>query len=96
MENMQHIRPVDGALKFSAHAETRLKSRGIAFGEEMMRKLSSAVDRAEQKGVKKDSLVLMQDMALIVNIRNRTVITAMDTGDMKGNVFTNIEGAVIA
>jgi flagellar operon protein len=83
------------ALKFSAHAETRLKSRGIDFGEAMMKQLESAVDKAEQKGVRKDSLVLMQDLALIVNVKNRTVITAMDRGDMTGNVFTNIESAVI-
>jgi flagellar operon protein len=83
------------AVKFSTHAQGRLKSRGIDFGEEMMKKLSGAVDKAAKKGSTKDSLVLMQDLALIVNIKNRTVVTAMGRENMGENVFTNIESAVI-
>ena len=83
------------AVKFSSHAMGRLKSRGIDFGEEMMRKLSGAVDKAAEKGSTKDSLVLMKDLALIVNIKNRTVVTAMGRENMGENVFTNIESAVI-
>jgi len=97
---MEQIKNILGkapeALKFSAHAETRLKSRGIDFTEEMMKRLNGAVDKVSQKGGTKDSLVLMQDLALIVNVKNRTVITAMEQGSQNSNVFTNIESAVIA
>jgi flagellar operon protein len=89
------VQKTDETIRFSEHAKTRLKSRGIDFGQELMSKLGGAVDKAAQKGATKDSLVLMQDMALIVNVKNRTVITAMDRSDMKENVFTNIESAVI-
>jgi flagellar operon protein len=33
--------------------------------------------------------------ALVVSIKNRTVITAVDPGSLKDNVFTNIDSAVI-
>lgn len=100
MERLSNLKTLQAgqtgeALKFSAHAQGRLKSRGIDFSEEMMRRLSGAVDKASQKGATKDSLVLMQDMALIVNIKNRTVVTAMGRGSLDENVFTNIESAVI-
>jgi len=89
------VRKTDDGVRFSDHAKTRLQSRGIDFGTELMSKLESAVNKAAKKGSTRDSLVLMQDLALIVNVKNRTVITAMDRGDMKENVFTNIESAVI-
>lgn len=81
-------------LKFSAHAQTRLNSREIALSQEDMEKLESAVARAEAKGAK-ESLVLMRDMAFIVSVRNKTVITAVHNDQLKDNVFTNIDSAVI-
>jgi flagellar operon protein len=82
-------------LKFSAHASTRIKSRNIDLTPEIMNKLETAVSDAATKGAK-DSLVLMKDLAFIVNIPNRTVITAMDGESIKDNVFTNIDSTVIA
>jgi flagellar operon protein len=81
-------------LKFSAHASQRLKDRKIAMDPITMAKVSEAVDKAEAKGIE-DTLVLTQDAALIVSVKNRTVITAMDKNSLSGNVFTNIDGAVI-
>lgn len=81
-------------LKVSKHAEMRLKSRNINLSKAQMEKISQAVSKAEQKGVK-DSLLLVDDIALVVNIKNRTVITAADRNELKENVFTNIDGAVI-
>ena len=81
-------------LKFSAHAQTRLNSREIALSQEDMDKLESAVAKAEAKGAK-ESLVLMRDMAFIVSVKNRTVITAVHNDQLKDNVFTNIDSAVI-
>jgi flagellar operon protein len=81
-------------LKFSAHATQRLNERKIQLDQAMMGKVNDAVDKAAAKGVE-DTLVLTPDAALIVSVKNRTVITAMDRGSLTGNVFTNIDGAVI-
>jgi len=82
-------------LRFSAHAQARLKSRNIEMTPEMVQKLDKAVSGAEQKGAK-DSLVLLSDLAFIVNVPNRTVVTAMDGESIRENIFTNIDSAVIA
>jgi flagellar operon protein len=82
-------------LKFSAHAQSRLKSRNIAMTPQVMEKLSKAVSGARSKGAN-NSLVLLKDMAFIVNVPNRTVVTAMDGESIRDNVFTNIDSTVIA
>lgn len=84
----------DKLIRFSHHAETRLAERGINWNEEKWAKLESAVSKAESKGAR-ESLILFQDVALIVNVKNRTVVTAMDGSQMKENVFTQIDSAVI-
>jgi len=82
-------------LKFSAHASSRLKSRGIEVTPEVQEKLEKAVAGAESKG-SRDSLIIVKDLAFIVNVPNKTVITAMDGESIKDNVFTNIDSTVIA
>jgi flagellar operon protein len=82
------------SLKFSAHASQRLKDRKIDLDPATMAKLNEAIDKADAKGVQ-DTLVLTKDAALIVNVKNRTVVTAMDRSNLTGNVFTNIDGAVL-
>lgn len=84
---------MDG-VKFSQHALQRLQSRNITLEPEQLDKLNTAVNKAAQKGAR-ESLVLMNDLALVVSVKNRTVITAMDGNSMKDNVFTNIDSAVI-
>ncbi len=81
-------------LKLSNHAARRLEQRGIELKSDQMAKINSAVDKAAAKGAK-ESLILMQDMALIVSVPNRTVVTAMDKQSMEDNVFTQIDSAVI-
>ena len=82
-------------LQFSGHAQSRLKSRNIAMTEQVMEKLTKAVSGAQSKGAK-NSLILLADLAFIVNIPNRTVVTAMDGESIRDNVFTNIDSTVIA
>lgn len=82
-------------LTFSRHAQERLDARKIQLNETDMTDLQRAVTRAEEKGAK-DSLVLLRDMAFIVSVKNRTVVTAMDSQHLKENVFTNIDSAVVA
>jgi flagellar operon protein len=81
-------------VRFSHHAEIRLQQRGIQFRPEQMAKLNSAVTHLAEKGAR-DSLIVMNDTALIVNIKNKTVVTAMDGSAMKENVFTQIDSAFI-
>lgn len=82
-------------LKFSSHAAKRIESRNIELDETSINKLQSAVDKAESKG-SKDSLVMLDDNAFIVNIPNRTVITALSKSDSKESIFTNIDSVVFA
>jgi len=85
--------PTQG-VKFSQHAQDRLKARNINLTTNDLARLEGAVNSVAQKGGK-ESLVMMGDAALVVSIRNRTVVTAMDRTQMQGNVFTNIDSAVI-
>ncbi len=82
-------------LNFSGHAMKRIESRDIQLDETTIGALSNAVDKAEAKG-SKDSLVMMKDMAFIVNVPNRTVVTALNLADKQGSVFTNIDSVVFA
>jgi flagellar operon protein len=81
-------------LKVSAHAQTRLSSRNIALEAEQWERVLSGVQRASDKGAR-ESLVLVDDVALIVSVKNRTLITAVEQASLKDSVFTNIDSAVI-
>lgn len=82
----------DSVLKFSKHANERLQSRNIDLSEEQLEKLSTGTKKAQEKGIS-ESLVIVDNIAFIVNVKNSTVITALDEGEDK--IFTNIDGAVI-
>lgn len=81
-------------IKFSAHALQRLNSRNIQMTPVQISQLQNAVEKAEKKGAR-ESLIILDNLALVVSIKNRTVITAMDRATAKENVFTNIDSAVI-
>ncbi|MGN0376024.1 MAG: TIGR02530 family flagellar biosynthesis protein [Suilimivivens sp.] len=85
----------EGAVKFSKHAAGRLAERNIELTEGQMERLNEGTARAQQKGIR-ESLVIVDQLAFIVNIPNSTVVTAMNQQDTAENVFTNIDGAVIA
>ena len=82
-------------VKFSKHAESRLETRNINLTEEQLNKLNESINKANTKGVK-DSLVLVDDIAFVVNVKDKAVVTVMNKDEMKENVFSNIDGAVIA
>jgi len=83
-------------IQFSQHALERLQARNIHLGQAELAKINSAMDKAAQKGAK-ESLVLMNNnnLALVVSVKNKTVITAMDSASMRNNIFTNIDSAII-
>lgn len=83
-----------GTLKFSKHANERLVSRNITLTGEQVERLQEGVSRAREKGIR-ESLVLLDNLSFIVNVKNDTVVTALDNHSEQ-HVFTNIDGAVIA
>ena len=83
------------SVKWSAHAAARLKQRGISLTDTQLARLETAVDKAASKG-SRDALVMMDDTAMVVSVKNRTVITALAKDQARDNVFTNIDSAVIA
>ncbi len=79
-------------MRFSKHANQRLLSRNIVLSDEQMNRLNNGVNRARDKSIN-ESLVMMDNLAFIVNVKNNTVVTALSKED--DSVFTNIDGAVI-
>ena len=86
-----HNRSFDEIL-FSKHASRRLETRNIDLSEEQRFRLQDAASQARKKGMK-ESLVMVDDLAFIVNVKNNTVITAVN--DTEHAVYTNIDGAII-
>ncbi len=81
-------------VKFSNHALKRLEERNIELNDEDLSLLNDAVSRAEQKNTR-EVLILLRDIAFIVNVKNKTVVTVVDGESMREHIFTNIDGAVI-
>ena len=77
------------------HAQVRIESREIDLKPEQLHRIDRAIDSAADKGAEK-ALLMLDDLALIVGIKNRTVITIVDSQALKDNVFTSIDSAVIA
>ena len=84
---------LESELKFSKHANERLAKRNIDLSKEQVARLEYGTNKAREKGIK-ESLVMVDDLAFIVNVKNNTVITAVN--DTEDAVFTNIDGAVIS
>ena len=84
----------DSRVKFSGHALERLKERGIELGQKEIEKLEGAVSSVAAKGGN-ESLIMVGDAALVVSVKNRTVITAFDRNNLDGNIFTKIDSAAI-
>lgn len=81
-------------LKYSKHADFRMRSLGIINNKQLQDKLQVATNKARSKGIK-EGLILEDNHAYLVSVTNNTVITVVDLKDTKDNVFTNIDGAVI-
>ena len=92
LETRQALSP--GGVKFSKHAAGRLADRNIELTNSQMERLQEGALKAQEKGIK-ESLVLVDQLAFIVNIPNSTVVTAMNQNDAAESIFTNIDGAVI-
>jgi flagellar operon protein len=82
-------------IRFSNHAQKRLQTRDIQLSDENVNRLAGAIDKAEKRGGK-SSLVLVDDLAFIVNVPDRLVVTALDAGHRGEGVFTQIDSVVFA
>jgi len=82
------------SLAFSKHAVNRVVQRNIEVSDEQLSRLNEGVNLARQKGLN-EPLILVDQTAFVVNIKNNKVITTLGGNDLKGNVFTNIDGTVI-
>lgn len=80
-------------LTFTKHASMRLNARDINFSDEQMTRINEGVKEAEKKGIK-DSLLLIDDVALVVNVKNKTVITAVKK-EQQNQIFSKIDGAIL-
>ena len=83
----------NSSLKFSKHAISRLQERNICLTESQNVRLENGVEQAKEKGIT-ESLIMVDSLAFIVNVPNKTVITALDRTETNNNIFTNINGAV--
>jgi len=81
-------------LKFSKHAQARMESRGIRLSPGQISDLNGAAETAARKGAR-EALFLLDRLGLVVSLKNRTVITALDPQSMEDNIITNIDSAVI-
>lgn len=91
-ENTDFCEYIDIAkLQFSKHANKRLEMRNINLSQNQIKRLNEGVLKAESKGIK-DGLIILDNITLLINISNKTVITAAT----ESKIFTNIDGAVIA
>ena len=81
-------------VNFSKHAVKRAVEHNIDLSDDSISRLNEGVKIASEKNLE-EPLILVGNTAFLVNIPNNTVITAVDSGSMKGNVFTNIDGTVI-
>jgi flagellar operon protein len=84
-----------GAVQLSGHAKARIERRGIDLDPQTLARLQHGVDRAAAKG-SRESVVLVDDVAFVVSVKARTVITAVDRASMRDHVFTNIDSAVLS
>ena len=82
-------------VKFSHHAKNRLQKRQIQLSDDGLSRLADAVDKVERKGGR-ESLVLMDGLAFIVNVQDRMVVTALDSNNRGEGVFTQIDSVVLA
>lgn len=81
-------------VNFSRHAMNRVMERNIFLTDSKLERLNEGVKLAEEKGLD-DTLILLDNAAFIVSVKNNTVITTISRSEMAGNVFTNIDGTVV-
>lgn len=86
-------RPLHGGVEITSHAAKRLQERKIDLDGPEYLKLKEAMTKLKAKGGK-DSLVITEKAAYIVDVKNNKIVTAVDKASMSENVFTKIDSTV--
>ena len=81
-------------VRFSKHAAQRVAERGIEVSDRLMSDLNQAVEKAKAKGARV-VVIIGKDGAFIVNFPHNLIVTTMNGNEMKENIFTNIDSAVL-
>lgn len=89
------LEQAETGIRLSNHARKRVDSRQLNLTAPQLGRLDTAIGRAAQKGAR-NSVVMLDDLAVVVDVRSRTVVTAMQQQGQTGRVFTNIDSVVIA
>ncbi len=91
---LHRVQTSDEGVRLSAHARQRIAQRGIVFDDLLVRQLTEAVQELSAKGAR-EALVLHPEVAFIVSVTNRTVVTALDRQEMQQRIFTQIDSAYL-
>lgn len=81
-------------LKISKHASQRITQRNINISDVEWNKIEEKMQVAKSKGLN-ESLFLTQNAALIINVKNAIVVTALNRTEAGNQVFTNIDSAIL-
>jgi flagellar operon protein len=93
-EILQNQIKMNSNLTFSKHAVLRVAERDVDLSNDSISRLDEGVRIAQSKGLN-DTLIIVDKTAFIVNVKNNTVVTTVSGDNLRGNVFTNIDGTVI-
>ena len=94
-ETLRRMRePAESPFTVSAHAAERIEQRGIPLTDADRASITDAFHRLDEKGAN-DALLLRPDAAFVVNVPNRTVVTALGQSDLQDRVFTGIDSAFV-
>lgn len=93
-ELLQQKAEASQSVQFSKHAAKRVQERGIDMTDNLLDDLNQAVQKARAKGAR-DVVIIGESGAFIVNVPNNVVVTTMSGTEMKENIFTNIDSAVL-
>ena len=91
---LEKQRTAESSIRFSGHAQQRLNDRNIVLTDHDIARIAQSTDDAMAKG-SKESLLLMDDIALVVGVPKRTVITVMDAHERQNTVFTHIDSVIV-
>ena len=92
--NFEDVLNSEKKLKFSAHAQKRMESRNITINSDEMKKIEESVAKLRNKGCQ-DPVILSEERAYVISIKNITVVTIVDEGSLKDSVFTNIDSMTL-
>lgn len=79
----------------SHHANVRVGQRDLGLDHAALQRVGAALDKAQLKGVK-TSLIMLDGVAMVANVAERRIVTALPVAASKERVFTNIDGVVFA